>query len=106
MNHKGQTAFEALFVFIIVISSAIMLLSLYSSISEDTIALSTARAETNKQLAMQKTNIEIIDVNIKRIGGEVNIWINLSQNTTLDLTTIKESIKANTAFKNIKINGQ
>ena len=106
MNNRGQTAFEALFVFVVVISAAVALLSLYYSINDDTVALMTARAETNNQIAMQKTNAEILRLDLQKNGTDANITIELSEKINLDKTAISKSIAANTSFKNILVKVQ
>lgn len=106
MNGRGQTAFEALFVFVIVITATIMITSLYIAISDDTTAISIARAETNRQLAMKTDNVEIQDINISRSTSGTLITINLSKpmpDDFLDQGQISQKIQAQTKLTQIGI---
>ena len=103
MNKKGQTAFETLFLAIVIISAAIIIISIHTSINDETIALSTARAETNKQLAMQNENIQINQITIKKNNLDAILTISLSNTINLDEETIENKIIEATKFKNVGI---
>ena len=105
MNHKGQTAFETLFLFVIVITAAIVTLSVYESINDSTIALSIARAETTNQLAMNPENIQIDHIVLNQTGQNPTIEIYLSEmpSPLLNTATIVNKIKANTAYKTVTV---
>lgn len=103
MDRRGQTAFEALFLFVIVTTAAVITLSLYTSISDDTTAMAIARSETNSQLAMQKDNTEINQISLIKTAQDVNVIITLSASADINTTPIQQSIAKRTAFKNITI---
>lgn len=103
MNKKGQTAFETLFLAVVVISSAILIVSLYTSISDDTIALSTARAETTRQLSMMTENIQIEKISLQKSGLSATINIDLTKATALNETEIQNKIKSATKFTDVTI---
>ena len=106
MKNSGQAAFETIFLFLVIITAAILTISLYTSISGDTIALSAARAETNRQLAVKHDNIEIRHIFLNKAGEDININISLTAPTELDTNAIKKSISEKTTFRNIQINVQ
>ncbi len=106
MNKKGQTAVEALFLFVIVLTAAIATVSLYSQTQDDTTALLIARAEANKQLAEKKTNNIIEEIRMTKSTVDTNINITLTPYIDLNKNAIKTAIESQTAFKNIKINIQ
>lgn len=106
MNKNGQTAFETLVLFVVVASVAIVTLSLYTSINDDTTAMQIARAQTNKQLAIINENIQISKIELSKTSTNTTVKILLTQNTTLDTTAIKEAILAKTTIKNLTITVQ
>ena len=103
MNKGGQTAFETLFLFVILVSATIMILSVYLSINDDTNALAITRAEINEQIATKHDNIQILKIEISKNVNDTNILIKLSQPTELDITKIKQSILAKTSLKDVNI---
>ena len=104
MNNKGQTAFETILVFLIITTAAVLILTLYTSINDDTSAMSIARAETNKQLAMKNENIQIVKIEMSKSPADTNLDITLDKNTALDTSIIKDQIIARTTLKNLRIN--
>ncbi len=104
MNKKGQTAFEALFLFVIVLTGAIATISFYTQTQDDTSALLIARAEANRQLAEKKTNNIIEEIKMTKSTIDTNINIKLSPYIDLNKSAIKNAIEGKTSFKNVKIN--
>jgi len=104
MNKKGQTAIEALFLFVIVLTASIAIISFYSQTQEDTTALLIARAEVNNQLAEKKENTIIDSIQMTKSTLDTNINIKLSPIADLNKIALKNAIETKTAFKNIKIN--
>jgi uncharacterized protein (UPF0333 family) len=104
MNKKGQTAFEALFLFVIVLTAAVATISFYTQTQDDTTALLVARAEANKQLAEKKTNNIIEEIKMTKSAFDTNVNIKLTPYTDLNKSSIKNAIEGKTSYKNVKIN--
>jgi len=103
MNFKGQIAFESLLVFLMVITSATLILTLYLQIHDDTVALEYAKIGTLEELSKQAENIIIEKIELQRNQAIPTITITLDKNTTINTTNIENTIKSNTKLQNIKI---
>jgi hypothetical protein len=103
MNQRGQIAFESLLILSIILTFTILILSLYTQIHDETVALEYARIGALEELSKQKENIIIEKIEIQRKEQIPIITITLDQNATINSTLIENMIKENTSLKNIKI---
>ena len=103
MNPKGQTAFESLLVLLLVITSATLILSLYLQFHDETVALGYAKLGALEELSKQNENIIIEKISLTKNMGVPTITIFLSQFYDINKTNIENTIKENTALKNIQI---
>ena len=83
MNFKGQVSFEALFITLIILSSAMYMTGLYLQTQDITIATVIARADTLQQLNSfedMATINEVKVITVREIDGTLTAEINISTN--------------------------
>jgi len=108
---KGQVAFETLILLIIVITSAVFILSLYVQTQDSTIALSIARAEL-AGAANTPDEIIIVDkISISNNLGDAIVTVTTKPPTVTKtylgegkIKEIENKIVEATTYKNVKIN--
>lgn len=101
---RGQTAFEVIFLFIIIISGAIIISSYYLQIGDDTTALAITRAEINSQLATTNEYSVIESIHIVKSPADTNINAKLSTPVKINTALIASKISASTSLKNVRVN--
>jgi len=104
---KGQTSFEILIIFLVVMSSAVYILGLYMQTNDATIATAIARDELFSQANGKEQTIIIDKVSLEIQNSLPSINVKTKPNnltsTDFDLDAIKSKIEAATKYKDIAI---
>jgi len=106
---KGQTATEVLFLLLIIITSTIFIIGLYSQTHDSTIGISIVRSEINNLANSMDDLVLIKKVSLIRTATGENIFAivtdpdNLSQSDfgTSKLEEISKKVRDSTAFEQI-----
>lgn len=103
---KGQVAFETLFIFIIIMTSAIFITSLFIQTNEAIVSESLARNAITEQAALQGKKIIIESVSFEKTTNTkitITVMCEEIQETIFDPEKIEEMIEEKTSFRNIEI---
>jgi uncharacterized protein (UPF0333 family) len=104
MEKKGQVAFESLILLLVILTAAIAILSYYTQIHPDTLAISAAKTEVLRQINLKNESITIDYVKMVKTTDDTNIKIKTTPKTVLDEALIQAEIEKNAKYTNLKIN--
>ena len=82
-NIKGQTSVEVLFLLLIVITSTIFIIGLYSQTSDGTVGISIVRTEISKLASSMDDLVLIKKVSLNRMANGANVFVIVTDPKTI-----------------------